>query len=31
MNEFAEVCITLQMQNGFENAETCFTITMIRT
>lgn len=31
MNEFAEVCVTIQMQNDFENAETCFTITMIRT
>ena len=31
MNEFAEVCVTLQMQNDFESAETCFTITMIRT
>ena len=29
MNEFAEVCITLQMQNDFESAETCFTVTMI--
>lgn len=29
MNEFSEVCITLQMQNDFENAETCFTVTMI--
>lgn len=31
MNEFAEVCITIQMQNDFENAETCFTVTIIRT
>ena len=31
MNEFAEVCVTLQMQNDFESAETCITTTMIRT
>ena len=31
MNEFAKVCITIQMQNDSETAETCFTITMIRT
>ena len=31
MSEFVKVCITLQMQNDFESAETCFTITMIRT
>lgn len=31
MNEFAEVRVDIQMQNDFENAETCFTITMIRT
>lgn len=31
MNEFAKVCITIQMQNDFESAETCITATMIRT
>nr|DAO54375.1 MAG TPA: hypothetical protein [Caudoviricetes sp.]DAT81605.1 MAG TPA: hypothetical protein [Caudoviricetes sp.] len=31
MNEFAKVCITIQMQNDFESAETCITTTMIRT
>lgn len=31
MSEFVKVCVTIQMQNDFENAETCFTITMIRT
>lgn len=31
MNEFAEVRVDIQMQNDFENVETCFTITMIRT
>ena len=31
MNEFAKVCITIQMQNDFESAETCITVTMIRT
>lgn len=28
MNEYARVLITIQMQNDFENAETCFTVTM---
>lgn len=31
MNEFVKVCVTIQMQNDFENAETCFTVTIIRT
>ena len=31
MNEFAKVCITIQMQNDFESAEACITATMIRT
>lgn len=31
MNEFAKVCITIQMQNDFESDEACITITMIRT
>lgn len=29
MSEFVQVCVTIQMQNDFENAETCFTVTMI--
>lgn len=29
MSEFVKVCVTIQMQNDFENAETCFTVTMI--
>ena len=28
MSEFVKVCVTIQMQNDFENAETCFTVTM---
>ena len=31
MNEFAKVCITIQMQNDFESDEACITATMIRT
>lgn len=31
MNEFAKVCITIQMQNDFESDEACITTTMIRT
>ena len=29
MSEFVKVCVTIQMQNDFENAETCFIVTMI--
>lgn len=29
MSEFVKVCVTIQMQNDFESAETCFTVTMI--
>lgn len=31
MCEFEKVCITIQMENSYEHAETCFTATMLRT
>lgn len=31
MNEFEDVLITIQVKNGSETAETCFTTTMTDT